>query len=302
MSDFINISSISQLHQMFGLAKPVHPLIAIIRKWPKTDFNFSNIKLTSDLYLISMKGKLNGNSFQYGKNTYDFEEGTLVSIAPNQVVSFDSSLDESAGTGWSIFFHPDLILKSELGRTINHYNFFNYDINEALHLSEKEKISLVELVDKIEVEIHQNTDKYSQDLIVQNLETILKYSNRYYDRQFYTRTNLNKDFATKFEAFLKMYFSSNEIVTKGIPTIKQCGEVLNMSGSYLSDLLKLETGKSAKDHIHSFLINKAKNSLLNSQDSVGQIAFNLGFQYPQHFSKLFKSKTGNTPSEYRTLN
>lgn len=161
---------------------------------------------------------------------------------------------------------------------------------------------MIELVDKIDVEINQNIDKYSQDLIIQNLETILKDSNRYYDRQFYTRTNINKDFANKFEAYLKIYFSSNDLLNRGMPSITQCGEALNMSGSYLSDLLKLETGRSAKDHIHSFIIDKAKTALLNSKETVSEIAYNLGFEYPQHFSKLFKSKTGNSPSEYRNLN
>jgi AraC-like DNA-binding protein len=302
MSDFYRIKNISQVHQMFGLAKPVHPLIAIIRNWPEIDFNFGDTKITSDLFFLSMKGKMSGTSFQYGRNRYDFEEGTLVFLAPDQVASFTSPLEELDQSGWTILFHPDLIRQSELGRTIKDFSFFNYDANEALHLSEKEKIFLKSLVDKIDLEMNQNIDKYSQGLIIQNLETILKYCNRYYDRQFYSRSNMNMDYVTQFELFLKDYFASEELQDKGLPTLTMCGKALNMSGPYLSDLLKMETGSSAKDHIHSFIIEKAKTTLLNSKDSISQIAFSLGFEYPQHFSKLFKSKTEMSPSEYRVLN
>jgi AraC-like DNA-binding protein len=302
MPDFFHIKSVSQVHDLFGLKKPLHPLITIVRKWPEVDLDFSNVKLTSDLYLLSMKGKMDGTSFRYGRNSYDFEDGTLVFLAPNQVISFADPIEELDDSGWSILFHPDLIRKAELGKTIKEYCFFKYEVNEALHLSGREKQSLIELVEKIALELSQNIDRHSQDLIIQNLETIFKYSTRYYDRQFYTRTNLNKDYAVQFEKYLERYFSSNELAEKGIPSITQCGEALNMSGPYLSELLKLETGRSAKDHIHAYLIEKAKTSLLKSKEPISEIAFNLGFEYPQHFSKLFKSKTGTSPSEYRNLN
>ena len=302
MGEFYRIQSISEVHQMFGLAKPTHPLITIIRKWPQVDFNFGNIKLTSDLYLLSMKGKMKGSTFQYGKNSHDFDDGTLVFIAPNQVASFEDPIEELDDSGWSILFHPDLIRKSELGKDIKNYSFFNYETNEALHVSDKEKQSLLELVKKIDLELNQNIDKHSQDIIIQNIESILKYSNRYFDRQFYTRTNLNKDFVSKFEQYLQSYFTSSDLSEKGVPSVKQCGEAMNMSGSYLSDLLKIETGSSAKDYIHSYLIEKAKTTLLNSNSSISEIAFGLGFEYPQHFSKLFKGKVGLSPTEYRNLN
>jgi AraC-like DNA-binding protein len=302
MGEFYRIKSISEVHKMFGLAKPTHPLITIIRKWPQVDFDFGNIKLTSDLYLLSMKGKMKGSTFQYGKNSHDFDDGTLVFIAPNQVASFEDPMEELDDSGWSILFHPDLIRKSELGKDIKNYSFFNYETNEALHVSDKEKQSLLELVKKIDLELNQNIDKHSQDIIIQNLESILKYSNRYFDRQFYTRTNLNKDFVSKFEQYLQSYFTSSDLPEKGIPSVKQCVEAMNMSGSYLSDLLKIETGNSAKDHIHSYLIEKAKTTLLNSNSSISEIAFGLGFEYPQHFSKLFKGKVGLSPTEYRNLN
>jgi AraC-like DNA-binding protein len=302
VSEIYRIKSITEVHDMFGLPKPLHPLITVIRKFPDTCFEFGDTRVTSDLYLLSMKGKIKGTSFKYGRNSYDFEEGTLVFIDPNQVVSFSDPIEELDDSGWTILFHPDLIRQAQLGKTIKEHSFFNYEANEALHLSDKEKKFLLELVEKIDVEINQNIDKYSQDLIIKNLETILKYSDRYYDRQFYTRSNLSKDYVTQFEVFLKEYFSAEEHLSKGLPTLSICGKALNMSGSYLSDLLKIETGRSAKDHIHAFIIEKAKTTLLNSSESISQIAFDLGFEYPQHFSKLFKSKTKMSPSEYRNLN
>jgi AraC-like DNA-binding protein len=301
MKEIYRFKSVSEVHSLFGLSRPNHPLITIIRKWPEIDFDFSSVRLTSDLYLLSLKGKTAGTTFGYGRNSYDFDEGTLVFLSPNQIASFDDPIEELDDSGWTILFHPDLIRKSSLGKTIKEYSFFQYEANEALHLSDKEKKSLCELVEKIDFELNQTIDKHSQELIIQNLESILKYSSRYYDRQFYTRSNLNKDLASEFEQYLEQYFSSSDLSCKGLPTVKQCGEALNMSGPYLSDLLKLETGSSAKDHIHAHLIEKAKNSLLGSTASISEIAFNLGFEYPQHFSKLFKGKVGFSPSEYRSM-
>jgi AraC-like DNA-binding protein len=301
MSDFFHIKSIAEVHQMFGLEKPLHPLITIIKDWPKIDFDFGNTKMTSDLYLIGMKGNLKG-SFKYGRNSYDYEEGTLAFIAPNQVTTFDGEDSEIDNGGWNILFHPDLIRKSELGRSIKDYSFFDYEINEALHISEKERQLLREFINRIETELQQNIDKHSQELIIVNLESVLKYCSRYYDRQFYTRTNLNKDFIVRFEQYLEIHFNSEDLLMKGIPTVTECGQALNMSGSYLSDLLKLETGRSAKDHIHSYIIEKAKTLLLNSNSPISEVSYDLGFEYSQHFSKLFKLKTGISPSEYRNLN
>jgi AraC-like DNA-binding protein len=301
MSDFFHLKSISELHHSFGLDKPSHPLITIIKEWPQTDFDFANTKITSDFYVLGMKGNT-GGTFQYGRNSYDYEGGTLVFMAPNQVAQFENTDDEKDEDGWSIFFHPDLIRKSQLGKTINDYAFFNYGLNEALHLSDKEKYMLTDLVQRIETELNQNLDKHSQELILANLESVLKYCHRYYDRQFYTRTNHNKDIIVRFEEFIEAYFSSEQLVNKGLPNVTECGKALNMSGSYLSDLLKLETGRSAKDHIHSHLIEKAKTRLLNTGVSVSEVAYSLGFEYPQHFSKLFKSKTGMSPSQYLSSN
>lgn len=301
MSEFYHIKSISQVHSLFGLEKPLHPLITIIKEWPLTDFNFNEVKITSDLYLMGMKGNVKG-SFKYGRNSYDYEEGTLAFIGPNQVTQFENSTTEIDRNGWNILFHPDLIRKSSLGKTIKDFSYFNYGLSEALHVSDKEKSILLNLVERIENELEQNIDKHSQELIIANLESILKYCNRYYDRQFYTRTNLNKDLIERFENYLEQHFNSEDLVEKGIPTVTECGNALNMSGSYMSDLLKLETGRSAKDHIHAYIIEKAKTLLLSSQITVGEIAYDLGFDYSQHFSKLFKSKTGFSPAEFRNLN
>jgi len=301
MSEFFHLKSIAELHRMFGLEKPLHPLITIIKEWREIDFDFGNTKMTSDLYVIGLKGNVRG-TFKYGRNSYDYEEGTLVFMAPNQVARFDDADAELDRNGWNIFFHTDLIRKSTLGNTIKEYSFFNYGINEALHVSDKEKKMLTDFVQRIEIELEQNIDKHSQELILANLESLLKYCLRYYDRQFYTRTNVNKDLIDRFNKFLEDYFSSEELNNNGHPTVSQCGEALSMSGSYLSDLLRLETGRSAKDHIHDFIIERAKNILLGTNNSVSQIAYELRFEYPQHFAKLFKAKTGMNPTDYRTLN
>lgn len=301
MTEFIHIKSISQLHQLMEIEKPVHPLISVVRHSKDMKISFGNVRLNSDLYFISLKENIKG-SFKYGRNSYDFEEGTLLFVAPGQVMSSNNEEIEPDLGGWSIFFHPNLIEKSTLSETILKYHFFNYDIHEALHLSEKEKATLAECVLKIEQEINQNIDKHSQELIIHNIEAILKYGLRYYDRQFATRTNQSKDYISQFETFLKNYFNQNQQLESGIPTVEICGKAMNMSGKYLSDLLKAETGKSLIEHIHLYIVDKAKATLLNSNLSVSEIAHSLGFDYPQHFSKLFKIKTGLSPSEYRNLN
>ena len=302
MPTFHHTKSIAEVHHFLGMKPPAHPLITIIREWPKarSGFDVANTKMTSDLYIIGCKGGT--GSLRYGRNTYDFEEGTMVFTAPKQVLTFDGVDEHSKYTGWTILFHPDLIRTSELGRTIKEYVFFEYAVHEALHLSEKENHILSNFVGHIEIEINQNIDKHSQELIITNVQSILKYCQRFYDRQFFTRTNLNKDYVVRFEQYLNDYFASGDLMEKGLPTVAACGEALNMSASYLSDLLKAETGRSAKDHIHDFIIERAKTLLLASNIPVSEIAYGLGFGYPQHFTKLFKAKTGFNPSNYRILN
>lgn len=196
-------------------------------------------------------------------------------------------------------FHPDLIRKSELGKKIEQYSFFEYSSNEALHLSDEERTTVTEIALKIEREFNSNIDSHSQILIISNLELLLNYCVRFYDRQFFTRTNLNQDFVSQFEQVIKEYYKANKQIEFGIPTVQYCGETMNMSPKYLSDLLRKETGQSTQDHIHQYIVEKAKNQLLNTTESASEIAYALGFEYPQYFSKMFKKKTAMSPNEYR---
>ncbi len=204
--------------------------------------------------------------------------------------------------GWGLFFHPDLLLGTSLGNKMNEYTFFSYEVSEALHLSDKEKQVLADCIQKIATELDENIDSYSQNLIVSNIEVLLNYCSRYYGRQFITRKNSHSHTVLTIEKLLKAYFNAQKIREKGLPTVKYLAEKVHLSPSYLSDLLKKETGMNAQDHIHYYLIEAAKNIILNSNDSISEIAYSLGFEYPQYFSKLFKQKTGQTPIEYRNLN
>ncbi len=305
MSDFITVESITQAHEMLELEKPRHPLVSIIPHSKELEERFkflsaSDYTVVSNLYTVMLKGGCTG-SLRYGRSSYDFEEGTLIFVGPGQVMEVEEmdEVEPSEAEGWTLMFHPDLIRKAPLGQHIDDYSFFSYDVNEALHLSDHEKKSIGEILEKIKEEIAQNIDKHSQKLIVSNIELLLDYCTRYYDRQFYTRTNQSSDFVSKFEKYLKTYFNSDQPSEKGIPSVKSCGEYMGMSPNYLSDLLKKETGQNAQEHIHGVLINRAKTDLLSSTDSVSQIAYGLGFEYSQHFSKLFKKKTGMTPKAYR---
>lgn len=303
MSNIIHIKTVSQVTDFLGLPKPNHPLVSVIRRCDiKKGFSFSNLRFVIDLYQITLKAHFHG-TLKYGRNSYDFQEGTMIFTSPGQTLSFEGNHEEDTSEeGWVVLFHPDLIRNSELGKNIHTYAFFSYDVNEALHLSNKEKESLGELVTKVETEINQNIDKHSQKLIIANIELILDYCLRYYDRQFYTRTNLNQDIVSKFERLLLSYYASDKPINEGIPSVRYCGKALNMSPNYLSDLLKKETGRNAKEHIHYHVIDLAKTSLLNSNEPISGIAFDLGFEYPQHFAKIFKSKTGMSPTEFRNLN
>lgn len=298
------INSISQAHQAMGLPKPKHPLVSLVKT---ADFrptvDFRGLKVVNNLYEITLK-QLGCGNLTYGKNSYDYEEGTLVFTSPGQVTIFEGEMpsDSETNNGWTLAFHPDLIRKSSLADKMSNYAFFNYEVNEALHLSNEELDTIEDLLGKIVKEYSQNLDKHSQNLIISNIELLLDYCTRFYDRQFYTRSNLNLDYVSKFEKLLKKYYESEVVDEKGLPNVKYLAGELNFSSSYLSDLLKKETGKTAQEHIHLFVIEKAKNKLLNSNNSISEIGYSLGFEYPQHFSNLFKSKTGFSPSDYRNLN
>lgn len=302
MSEIIRIKSVSQIHEYLGLPSPKHPLITVLPIDERiVTANYGDFTFLMELFQISLKKGIQGN-ISYGRNSYDFHDGTMVFTKPNQSMKFSTQENFDNVSGWTVIFHPDLIRKSELGKSITEYDFFSYEIFEALHLSNDEQGVLGDLVEKIQREYEYIIDIHSQELIVSNIKLLLDYCTRYYDRQFYTRSNLNKDFVTKFETSLKSYYDSEKQLVSGVPTVKYFGEELNMSPHYLSDLLKKETGSSAQEHIYSFLIDLAKTQLLASTEPVSQIAYGLGFEYPNHFSKLFKSKTGMSPVAYRNMN
>lgn len=299
MKDIVRIDTITQVHEVFGLAKPKHPLVSIIPIDENIiNYDYGDYTYVLGFYQINLKSGIKGN-LTYGKNSYDFEEGTMIFMKPGQTVKVESKEMTEEHSGWTLLVHPDLLRKSELGKKIDNYSFFSYASHEALHLSDDERATITDLVNKIENEYSQNIDRHSQTLIISNIELLLNYCTRFYDRQFYTRTNLNQDYVSKFESMLNEYFNSKRHLELGIPSVSFCGEEMNMSGHYLSDLLKKETGMSAQEHIHQYIVNKAKNLLLGTNETVSQIAYDLGFEYPQHFSKIFKSKTGVSPAEYR---
>ena len=297
MNELLQIETISQIHELIG-DKPKHPLVSVI--------DFSKIKESPKelpRFVVGFYGIVFKNDskceWKYGRNRYDFQEGTLIFIAPGQVLEVEVDGSGSEKNGWGIFFHPDLLFGTNLNPDKPEYSFFSYDVSEALHISDSEKISLFDLVNKIDIEISQNIDRHSKRLIVSNIELLLNYCIRYYDRQFITRSHKNSDIVTRFEAILKEYFNSGELLKTGIPSVSYCSDKMNLSASYLSDLLKKETGKSTIEHIHFKLIDRAKHLLLNSEDSIRMVAFDLGFEYPQHFNKLFKKYSGMSPKEFR---
>lgn len=304
MESIIRIDNITLLNQVLNQESTKHPLISIV-DFSKVDLSAlsenTKQKFSNSFYSILLK-KLKVGSLQYGRGNYDFQEGSLFFMSPNQVFSIENPKVEDCIYGWGIYFHPDLILGTSLFSKLNEYSFFNYNTNEALHLSEKEKITLSNIVNAIDAEMERPIDKHSRTVIVSGLELLLNHCMRFYDRQFMTRDIVNNGAISKFEKYLKSYFNSELPIDNGLPTVKQCAEEVNLSINYLTDLLKKETGKSTQEHIHYYVLEEAKNKLSNVNKSVSEIAYELGFEYPQYFSKLFKNKTGFTPVEYRNLN
>jgi len=302
MSEIIHLQCIADLNKLFNLGNSQHPLITIFDFSNVTEQVENNTKISTDFYSIMFKNYCK-NNFKYGRKTIDFQDGNLICIAPNQTIEIDNEVETREDKlGWGLFFHPDLIRSTSLNDKIKNYNFFHYEVSEALHLSDKEKKTLFECVQKIQSELHENIDVHSQSIIVSSIELLLNYCSRYYGRQMITRSQSNKSIITQVETLLTHYFEENTIKELGIPSVKFLAEKVNLSPSYLGDLLKKETGKNAQEHIHLHIIEKAKDSLLNSDKNINEIAYELGFEYPQYFNKLFKNKTGKTPSEYRNLN
>lgn len=297
----IHSKSITEIRAIFGLDKPTHPLITILDT-QEIAYGEETVgkRFTSDLYLIALKDSSCG--IDYGRNPYDFDDGVLIFTAPKQIITVKKPQELNQVKGWMLYFHPDLIRNTALGSKIDTYKFFNYEVHEALHLSENEQNTLYQIVQLIQDEIKERIDNHSQQVLVSNIELLLNYSKRFYERQFNTRSASHVDIVAKVELLLKNYYLENQIIEKGQPSIQYLADHCHLSGSYLSDLLTKETGRSAKDHINDFLIDQAKQLLLGSTDPISGIAYTLGFNYPHYFGRLFKQKTGKTPQEYRQLN
>ncbi|HVX27011.1 MAG TPA: helix-turn-helix transcriptional regulator [Parafilimonas sp.] len=296
----IRIKTISEFHALRGLPKPEHPLISVIdyAKFQSLQ-NEKDVRLVFDYYSISVKQGVNGKLF-YGQQEYDFNEGVMYFMAPNQVLRIENNRDENLKpSGWMLLIHPDFFWNTPLATNIKRYEFFDYSVNEALFLSEKEKEILNNIIQNIRQEYHTNIDKFSEGIIISQIETLLNYSERFYQRQFITRKITNHKILDGLETILNDYFKSNDLATKGLPTVQFISNMLNVSPGYLSSLLKVLTGESTQQHIHNKLIERAKEKLSTTELSVSEIAYELGFEHPQSFSKLFKTKTKVSPLEFR---
>jgi AraC-like DNA-binding protein len=282
----------------------LHPLVSVIdfsKANPRSWDGEKSVRINYGLYCIFLKD-VKGCDLRYGQNYYDYQEGTLVFVAPGQMMVIETDGQMYQPKGYALVFHPDLIRGTSLGRIIHEYNFFSYNANEALHLSERERQIVLDCFSKINFELQQNIDKHSKKLIASNIELFLNYCDRFYDRQFITRDNVNKGILEKFEELLNGYFSSDKPQNMGLPSVAYFAEELHLSANYFGDLIKKETGKSAKEYIQNKIIDIAKNKTFDSTKTVNEIAFELGFKYPQHFTRLFKNVTGLTPNEYRFQN
>jgi AraC family transcriptional activator of pobA len=286
-------------YNAFNNHETLHPLVSVL------DLSKASPRSAGSMYFgfytIFLK-EVKCGDLRYGKNTYDYQEGTLVFIAPGQVVGVENVGELYQPKGHVLVFHPDLVHGTSLGKQIQEYSFFGYQSNEALHLSERERKLVLECFSKIGYELEQSIDKHSKRLIVSNIELFLNYCVRFYDRQFITRDHSNKGVLERFEQVLHHYFEKEGAAEKGLPSVAGCAADLNLSPNYFGDLVKRETGKTAQDYIQDKLIEVAKERLFDNSKSVGQIASELGFKYPQHFTRLFKQKVVQSPNEYRTIN
>lgn len=295
-----HFKTLSAYFDYMQLPRPEHPMLSVLFA---TGDHFlpcpirSSSPITNDCYTISLKKVLKGN-LNYGRTKYDFTNGAMVFVAPRQVLQWDSNLVFEQ-QGFSINFHEDFLKGTELAQQIKRYGFFSYSVNEALHLSPREEKQIESIVKNIEIEYHNNQDKFSKEIIIAHLSTLLKYANRFYERQFINRKELSNDLLEQFNQELKEYFESGLLQKKGIPSIKQLANNMAVSQRYLSDTLKKETGKTTTEHLQFYLIDEAKNILLKPNKSIAEVAYELGFEYPQYFSRLFKKKEGLSPSEYR---
>lgn len=294
-SDIINLKSIDQYNRLYGL-ETLHPLVAVVDLKNATTYP-THFTLNYGVYALFLKQTRCGD-LRYGRQPYDYQEGTVTSFAPGQVVEVKME-EGTRPLAQGLLFHPDLIRGTSLGKEIKRYSFFSYASNEALHLSDEEKQIYLDCLSNIQAELQHPIDKHSRRLIVRNIELLLDYCMRFYERQFITRATANKDVLTKFEEELDWYFQSQLPQEQGLPTVKYFADRACLSPNYFGDLVKKETGRTAQEYIQDKLINIAKEEILSQTRNVSEIAYRLGFQYPQHFTRIFKKRVGCTPGEYR---
>lgn len=298
MDKIIKIESVAQFNAERG-QQTLHPLVSVLDQSKSKPIQ--EARYVSELYIIFLKDEKCGE-LKYGRSHYDYQDGTLLFIAPGQVFGFEENGKMLQPTGWALLFHPDLIRGTSLSRHIKDYSFFSYDVNEALHLSDRERHIVLECFSKIRYELEHAIDKHSKTLVVSNIELFLNYCVRFYDRQFITRDNIHKDALVRFEELLDDYFQSDKPQTVGLPTVGYCAAQLKLSANYFGDMVKKETGKSAQEYIQAKVIDVAKDRVLDTSKSLSEIAYEMGFKYPPHFTRLFKQRVGQTPHEFRSLN
>ena len=297
MKEVIKLDTVDQYNRLFGL-ETLHPLVSVVNLSEATRFP-THFTMNYGVYALFLKNVKCGD-IRYGRQIYDYQEGTVTSFAPGQVVEVDMPQGVRPNA-YGLLFHPDLIKGTSLGQDIKHYSFFSYASAEALHLSEEEKSIFTDCLEKLSMELQHPIDKHSKRLISRNIELLLDYCMRFYERQFITRSESNKSVLVKFEALLDDYFQSDKPQTDGLPSVKYFADKVFLSPNYFGDLIKKETGKSAQEYIQTRMIDIAKEMIAGTEKTVSQIAYELGFQYSQHFNRIFKKNTGYTPGEYRKL-
>ncbi|RDC56310.1 AraC family transcriptional regulator [Pedobacter chinensis] len=292
------INSISEQHRFLGLPKPKHPMISVFSLESISNKELNLLEhFILNFYCIAIKKNFAGK-IKYGQHYYDYDEGIMSFISPNQLLSHIQT-DDVPAAGICLVFHPDFLMGYDLAKKIKNYGFFSYELTEALHLSEQEETIVENILRNIETEYQSNIDNFSQDVIIAQIELLLQYSNRFYNRQFITRKPANEEILIRLENLLNNYFNDEKMLVSGLPPVQQIAEQLNVSANYLSDMLRSITGQTTQQHIHSKLIEKAKELLTTTSLSVSEIAYQLGFEYPQSFNKLFKKKTNLTPIEFK---
>ena len=297
MDNIVNLESVDRYNSMYGL-ETLHPLVSVVDLTKATKI-INHTQMNYGVYALFLK-QTKSCDLKYGRRSYDYQEGTIVCFAPGQTVRVDMIEDEITPEVYGIVFHPDLIRGTSLAKSMKSYTFFSYAVNEALHLSDQEKEIVMDCLKKISIELEHAIDKHSKALIAMNIELLLNYCMRFYERQFITRSDANKDALTKFEQLLNEYFLSKLPMQEGLPSVNYFADNICLSSNYFGDMVKKETGKTPQEHIQDKVIEMAKEHIAETDETVSQIAYTLGFQYPQHLCRLFKKRVGCTPYEYRT--